>query len=160
MDTCSHKIVNVFRRLSGSPQNGRKSWWPFVCASLFCIVFFGYRAAFENAAASREQTSFGIIGQCEHRGRGNENYCDYTFSVGDEQYTAVNKAGQQVGFGQTVTVYYDSEDPQVSALEDFSIQSLHDLNFVYVFVGVLAAGVAFVLWDRAPFEETSDEHAS
>jgi hypothetical protein len=151
--------VNILRSLSGSSRNGRKSLWPFISLSLFCIVYFGYRAAVENDSARRQKTSFGTIGQCEERGRGHENYCDYTFSVGDERYTAVNKAERGLAIGQTVPVYYDSQDPQVSALEDFSEQSRHDIDFVFILGLLLAAVVAFVLWDRAPYTETSDQQA-
>ena len=101
-------------------------------------------------SASRQQTSFGTIVQCEQRGRGHENYCHYTFPVGDEQYTGVSKAGQGAKFGQTAIVYYDSQDPEVSALEDFSKQSRESMRFVYVLLLTLAATVAFILWDRAP----------
>jgi len=69
----------------------------------------------------------------------------------------VNRAEPDVGFGQTVTVYYDSRDPSVSALEDFSEQSRKDLRFVSIFLVVLVFTVAFVLWDRAPDRKTSDE---
>ena len=117
----NEKLVNIFQSISGSSsKDGRKSLWPFFSLLLFCIVFFGYRAAVENDSASRQKASLGTIGQCEERGRGHENYCDYTFTVGDDQYTTVNKAARGVGLGQTVTVYYDSQDPHVSALEDFS----------------------------------------
>jgi len=47
-------------------------WWPFIFVSLFCIVLSGYRAVIEKDSASRQKTSFGTIGQCEERGRGNE----------------------------------------------------------------------------------------
>jgi hypothetical protein len=123
------------------------------------MIFFGYRAAVENDSASRQKMGFGTIGQCEERGRGHENYCDYTFSVGDERYTAVNKAEKGLEIGQTVPVYYDSQDPQVSALEDFSEQSRHDIDFVFILGLLLPAVVAFVLWDRAPSRETSDQQA-
>ena len=142
--------MNILRRLSGSSRNGRKSLWPFISLSLSCIIYLSYRAAVENDLASRQKTSFGTIGQCEERGRGHENYCDYTFSVGDERYTAVNKAERGLGIGQTVPVYYDSQDPQVSALEDFSEQSRHNIVSVFILGLLLTAGVAFVLWDRAP----------
>lgn len=151
---------SILHRLSGSSRNGRRSFWPFIIFSLFCIIFFGYRAVIEKDSASRQKTSFGTIGQCEERGRGNENYCDYTFSVGNEQYTAVSKAEIGVDFGKTVTVYYDGHDPQVSALEDFSEQSRHDLRFVYILGSVLAAVVSLVLWGRAPSGEASDKQAS
>ena len=147
--------MNFFNSVSGlRSRNDRKSrrpLWPFVSLLLFCIVFFGYRAAVENDSASRQQTSFGTIVQCEQRGRDNENYCHYTFSVGDEQYAGVSKAEQRAGFGQTATVYYDSQDPRVSALEDFSELSRKNMRSVYFFLLTLAATVAFILWDRAPY---------
>ena len=146
--------MNFFNRVSGpSSRNDGKSrrpLWPSVSFLLFCIVFFGYRAAVESDSASRQQTRFGTIVQCEQRGRGHENYCHYTFPVGDEQYAGVNIAVQGVGFGQTAMVYYDSQDPRVSALEDFFEQSRKSMRFVYFLLLILAATVAFILWDRAP----------
>lgn len=135
-----------------SPNDGKSSirLAPLLSFLLFCIIFFGYRAAVENSSASRQQTSFGTIVQCEQRGRGNGNYCHYTFPVGDEQYSGVSKAEQGVGFGQKAMVYYDSQDPRVSALEDFSEQSRKSMRFVYLLLLALAATVAFILWDRAP----------
>jgi hypothetical protein len=114
------------------------------------MIFFGYRAAVQNNSASRQQTSSGTIGQCEQRGRGRENYCHYTFPVGDEQYAGVGIAEQGAEFGQTAMVYYDSQDPRVSALEDFSKQTRKSMRFVYFLLLTLAATVAFILWDRAP----------
>jgi len=105
----------------------------------------------ENDSASRQQTSFGTILQCEQRGRGNDNYCHYTFPVGDEQYAGVSKAGQGLGFGQTAMVYYDSQDPRVNALENFSEQSRTSMRFVYFLLLTLAATVGFILWNRAPY---------
>lgn len=131
--------------------------WPFIVVALFWIVFFGYRAVVESDSASRQETSFGTIGQCEERGRGHENYCDYTFSIGDEQYTAVRKAARGLEIGQSVTVYYDGQDPQINALEDFSEQSRRDLNVVYIAGLALVIVAAFALWDRAPHRETSDQ---
>jgi len=148
--------VNFFNinRVSGPrSRNDGKSWhrlWSLVSVLAFCIVFFGYRAAVENDSASRQQTSFGTILECNQRGRGHENYCHYTFPVGDEQYAGVSKAEEGVGFGQTAIVYYDSQDPRVSALENFSEQSRKNMRFVYFLLSTLAASVAFILWDRAP----------
>ena len=137
-----------------SRNNGesRRPLWPVFSVLLFCILLFAYQAAIENDPASRQRTSFGTIVQCEERGRGHENYCHYTFPVGDEQYTGVSKADQGAEFGQIATVYYDSHDPQVSSLENFSEQSRNDIRFVYLLLLALAAAVSFVLWDRAPTE--------
>ncbi len=148
--------MNIFHRLSGSLPKGRRSWWPAIFVPLVWTLVFSYRAEVESDSATRQQTSLASIGQCKHVGRGNQNYCDYTFSVGDQQYTAVNRAPEGLEIGQTVTAYYDSGDPQISALQDFSKQSRHDLRFLYIFLTVFAIVVAFVLW-RAPYRETSDK---
>jgi hypothetical protein len=147
--------VNLFNinRVSGpGSRNGklRRSLWSPVSVLLFCVVFFGYRAAVENDSASRQQTSFGKIAQCEQRGRGHENYCHYTFPVGDEQYAGVSEAEQGSRFGQTAMVYYDSQDPRVSSLEAFSEQSRKSMRIVYFTLLALAGIVAYILWDRAP----------
>ena len=99
----------------------------------------------ESDSASRQQTSFGTIVQCEQRGRGNANYCHYTFPVGDEQYEGVSKAEQGAEFGQTAMVYYDSQDPRVSALEDFSEQRRENMLSVYFCLLTPAATVAIRL---------------
>jgi hypothetical protein len=146
------EAVSVSPNYPRSRNDGksRRRLWPLVSLLLFCIVFFGYRAAIERDSARRQQTSFGTIVQCEQRGRGNENYCHYTFPVGDEQYAGVSEAEQGFGFGQTVMVYYDSQNPRISALEDFSERSRKSMRFVYFLLLTLTATVAFILWDRAP----------
>jgi hypothetical protein len=107
----SHRAFDARARNDG---RSRRPLWQPVSLLLLVIVLFGYRAAVENDSASRQETSFGTIAQCEHRGRGNENFCHYTFPVGDEQYTGVSKAEPGVGFGQKVTVYYNSQNPNVN----------------------------------------------
>jgi hypothetical protein len=121
-------------------------------------LFLAFRATGEKDTASRQQTSFGIIAQCERRGRGGvDDYCHYTFPVGDEQYIGVNQAASGLEFGQTVVVYYDRQDPGVSALEDFSEQSRNNMRFVYIFLLALVATVAFIIRNGAPSREPSDE---
>lgn len=133
---------------SGNEGKSRRPVWPLLSVLLFGIVFFGYRAAVQNGSASRQETSFGMIIQCKQRGRGHENYCHYTFPVGDQEFTGVSKADQGVEFGQRTMVYYDSQDPGVSALENFSEQSRESMRFVYILLLTLAATVTFILRDR------------
>lgn len=145
--------MNFFNNVSGSRSRNdaksRRPLWPLVPLLLLPIVFFGRRAVVEKDSASRQQTSFGTLLDCKQRGRGNENYCHYMFPVGDEQYAGVSEAEQGSAFGQTVIVYYDSQDPRVSSLEDFSEQSRENMRFVYFFVVTLAVTGALILWARA-----------
>ena len=123
---------------------------PFCLFLVSVTAYTGYRAVAEKDLASRQHTSFGIIGSCEGRGRAHQNYCSYTFPVGEEQYRGVNKASPGVGFGWTVVVYYDSGDPGISALEDYSEQSRKDARFFYILLLVLALTGAFVIWNSEP----------
>jgi hypothetical protein len=148
-DTKIKKIVDILKRLSGSSQLRKTSLWPFILFTLFGALLFAYQAAIQVDLAGRQKMSFGKIRLCEMRGRGHDNYCSYTFSVDDAQYTAVSKAERAFGFGQIVTVYYDSQDPRSSALEDFSQQSRQNLHLAFILGVLLVAAVGFFLWDRA-----------
>lgn len=100
-----NRNMNLFAPL---PENKRKFYGLLGVALclLFAAFFLAFRAAGEKDTASRQQTSFGIIAQCERRGRGGvDNYCHYTFPVGDEEYIGVNQAASGLEFGQTVVVY-------------------------------------------------------
>jgi hypothetical protein len=153
--------MNFFYRIfEPRSKNGGKSWhplWKPVPFLVFAVFFFGFRAANQNDAASKQQTSFGIISQCEHRGRGNENYCHYTFPVGDEHYAGGGQADSELGFGQTVVVYYDYQNPGVNALKNFTEQSRKSWLYVYILLLVLVAVIAFIFWERGTYRETSDK---
>jgi hypothetical protein len=149
-------LHSVLLSASSDAAKRRRPLWPFYCFLLFGIVFYAHRALVENTSASRQETSFATIAQCEVRGRGNTNYCHYTFSVGDGQYTGVSEAESDAAFGQIVVVYYDTQDPNTSALRDFSDRSREDKHFVYIFLLVLVATLAFVVWDRSPTKETTE----
>ena len=144
--------------LAPQPRNDRKansSLWSAV-PFLLAACFLGYRATSEKDTAIRQQTSFGIIGQCEHRGHGNENYCHYSFLVGDDGYIGVSQAAPEAQFGQTVVVYYDRLNPGVNALEDFSEQSRKNMRFVYILLIALTAVVAFLVWNRTPYRNSNE----
>jgi hypothetical protein len=134
--------------------------WGLILFMLFFVVFYGHRVIVENDVASREQTSSGRTDQCERRGKGNENWCHYSFPVGDDWYRGVSVTAPEVTFDQTVDVYYDSRNPRVNALVDFSKQSRKDMRFLYFFLVALVAIAAFTIWDRAPSPIAPNERTS
>jgi len=146
--------MNLFAPL---PEKKRKFYGLLVLALylFFAALLLAFRATDERDTASRQQTSFGIVAQCERRGRGGvDNYCHYTFPVGNDHYIGVNQTSSGLGFGQTVVVYYDREDPGVSALEDFSAQSRKNMRYTYLLLLGLAATVTFIVWDRTLYRKT------
>jgi len=59
-----------------------------------------------------------------------------------------------------VVVYYEYQDPTISALEDFSRQSRRDRNFVYIFLSMIAALVVFVLYSKPTDRDHSKQQAT
>jgi hypothetical protein len=146
-----------FRTAEKDAGMPRSRLWGFVIFTIACIVFYGHSAIVENDTATRQQTSFGTTDQCERRGRGYENWCHYSFAVGDDWYRGVSQTYPEVTFGQTVEVYYDSQDPRMNTLEDFSGQSRKDERLVYILLLVLAAAGTFILWNEEPGGASPDE---
>jgi hypothetical protein len=54
-------------------------------------------------------------------------------------------------------VYYDSQNPAMNALEDFSEKSRKDRNVAYMLLFVVAALVAFILYAKATYRDESDQ---
>jgi len=117
------------------------------------------RATRENDAASRQRTSFGTITDCERSGRSGYS-CKYVFPVDGEQYMGDSREGSYRLLGQTVVVYYDSQDPTVTALEDFSGKARRDWNFVYVLLLMIAAVVVFVIYSKAADRKDSKQRST
>jgi hypothetical protein len=132
------------------PRNNR-SWGPVWLFFFLGTVWFGHRAIVEKSTASRQQTSFGTIGFCGERGRGHDTYCSYLFPVGDDHYRGSSRGEREYGFGRTVEVYFDSKDPRVNSLEDFSKQSWLDTRLAGLFVLLFLITFVFVIWDRTPY---------
>ena len=131
-------------------KNNWKSWhslW-WAIPLLFCIFDFASRAARENDAEAVQRTSFGTITDCERSGRSGYS-CNYVFLVDGEQYPGNDRADSYLLFGKTVVVYYDSQNPTMSALDDFSRKSRRDWNFVYILLFMIAALVALALYPKA-----------
>jgi hypothetical protein len=76
------------------------------------------------------------------------------------EYMGVSRAAPEISFGQTVVIYYDTQDPKVNALKDFSEQSRTNKHFIYIFLLVLAAVFIAIVWDRGPYPRTSGKHTT
>jgi hypothetical protein len=142
-------------------KNDWKSWhslWNAI-PLLVCVFVFASRATTENDAASRQETSFGTIADCERSGRGGYS-CHYVISVDGEQYASHSQEDSYHLLGQTVVVYYDSQNPRMTALEDFSGKAKKDWNFVYVFLLMIAALVGFVLYSKATDRKDSKQQTT
>jgi hypothetical protein len=126
---------------------------------LFSVFLVASQAARENDAASMQRTSSGKITNCERSGRSGYS-CDYVFPVDGEQYTGHCRSDSYRLYGQTVIVYYDSQDLTMTALEDFSEKARKDWNFVYILLLLLAALVAFVLYSKATDRKDSKQRTT
>ena len=143
-------VRRVFAAISGDNSKSRRSLWCPIPVMIFGIILFGYKAVNQSDTASRQRTSFGTASQCEVRGRGHENYCHYTFPIGDEIYTGLSQAASDTNYGQSIVVYYDYTDPRVNALKGFAEESRANRRFVYWISLALVAYIAFIAWDRTP----------
>jgi hypothetical protein len=135
------------------PRNNR-SWgtvWVFL---IVAAAFFVFRAEVEKRHADRQETSFGVIGHCEKRGRSQDDYCSYSFPVGEEQFWGMSKAVQAFSFDRKILVYFDSQDPRVNALEDFPTRSRRNMRIACLLFLVFVVTFAFVVWDRTPYKRT------
>jgi hypothetical protein len=147
--------VNFRKALATRFKKDGKPWHPLwrpVPFLVIVIVFNTFQAANEHDSASRQRTSSGVIGQCENSWRSG-NHCHYTFSVGDSQYTGASEAALGAFYSQRAAVYYDSQDPTVNALRDFSEQSRKSKRFGFVMLSALVAILIVIFLDGLPNPE-------
>jgi len=147
--------VNFREALAIRFKKDGKPWHPLwrpVPFLVILIIFNTVRAANEHDSASRQRTSSAVIGQCENFWRSG-NHCHYTFSVGDSQYVGVSEAALGVFYSQHAVVYYDSQDPTVNALKDFSEQSRSSNRFGFVMLLALVAVLIIIFLDGLPNPE-------
>jgi len=137
-------------------KNDWTSWrslfitFPFVIG----VLLVAPQAAREQAAATRQQTSQGVVTAYD---RSDHNQCSYDFSVLGRPYSGRRSANTtDVIVGDHVLVYYDSQNPTMNALEDFSEMSRRDRGFCYILLFVIGVFVAVVLYARATRVEPSD----
>jgi hypothetical protein len=117
--------------------------FPFV----FGVLVVWSQATREAEAASRQQTSQGVVTAYD---RSAHNQCSYTFSVLGRAYTGRRSADTtDVTVGNHVLVYYDSQDPTMNALEDFSEMSHRDGSFCYILIFVIGVFPVIILYAKA-----------
>jgi hypothetical protein len=142
--------MNVSRSFfAPRPKNDWKSWRSMVITFPFVIgVFFvAPQAVREHTAASRQQTSQGTVTAYE---LSNHNQCSYTFEANGRLYGGTRSAATtDVRVGDRVLVYYDSQDPTMNALEDFSEMSHNDRGFVEMLLFVIGAFAAVIFYSKA-----------
>jgi hypothetical protein len=79
------------------------------------------------------------------------------FPIDEEQYAGYSRENSYHLLGQTVVVYYDSQNPTITALEDFSGKAKKDWTFVYLFLLMIAALVGSVLYSKATDRKDSKQ---
>jgi len=110
------------------------------------VLFVAPQALRDECAATRQQMSQGLVTSYE---RSNHNLCSYTFSVQGRQYSGAASAPTTlVAVGDRVLVYFDSQDPTINALEDFSSMSRRDRSFVFMLIEVIAGFAGFILFRK------------
>jgi len=99
---------------------------------------------------------------CESSGRGGGGgyYCHYMFEAGGGQYKSGSHVNAYRKFGDTVVVYYASQDPAMNSLVDFSSQSRSNKKLVYIFLLITAALVSFVVYSKATAREGSEQRTT
>lgn len=125
-----------------------RSWRSMVITlpAIVGVLFVAPQAIREKSVASRQGTCQGLVTAYE---RANHNRCKYVFSVSGKQYTGMASAPTtEVRAGDRVLVYFDSHDPSVNALEDFSSMSDGDAGFVFVLIAIIAIVGGFILFSK------------
>ena len=139
-----------FLRWFFSPRskNDWKSWRSLVITfpAIVGMLFVAPQAVRESRAASRQQSTEGRVIGYE---RSNYNQCRYTFSVHGRPYGGMRSAlTTDVTVGDRVLVYFDSQDPTMNALEDFSAMSQRDKGFVFMLLIVIGGFAGFILYSK------------
>jgi hypothetical protein len=127
----------------------KMDWDPlrFTVPLIFGLFLIVPEALKESLAATRQQTSQGIISSYE---MSNHNRCRYSFTVNGKIYNGVSSAPTlDTEAGRRVVVYFDPKNPEVNALEDLSAKSRRDGGFLWMLVAAIGAIVGFVVLPKA-----------
>jgi hypothetical protein len=123
------------------------------------LIVFVPRAAREKEAAANQQTSSGVITNCNHSGKGNS--CHYIFPTDSGWYKgAAANANADAKYGDTTLVYYDSKDPRINSLQDFSEMSHRDKDVEYILLASLCAITAFFVYSLATAASSGQDSMS
>jgi flavin-dependent dehydrogenase len=103
---------------------------------MIAVTFCVYPWWKDRAIAARQQTASGTI--VAHEPANHDRY-GYTFNVNQKTYSGwqVPHDDDQFTVGQVVTVHYDPQDPNNSALENFSELADQELGPVPLLIAAI-----------------------
>ena len=133
-------MLQRFRSALRDDNTSRHPLWVVVSFLMVCVIFLGHRAVVENNSATRQKTSFGTIAQCEY-----PRTWKYKLAVTTHFQLAMSNTRVSTKLNQmrdSATFWWfitTSQDPNVSALEEFSDQSRKDKRFVCILLLMLAS---------------------
>ncbi len=146
---------SVFRFPSKSDWTSWHALWrPAVL--IVAASIFSSNATDTYDAASRQQTSLGVLTGCQDAGKGSRS-CSYTFSASGRQYTGASSVGLGAHDTQTMTVFFDSQNPQTNSLDDMYADCRKDRNAAYGFGFVAIALVSIVLYSNLTRHDEPDQ---
>jgi hypothetical protein len=125
-----------------------RSWRSLAIVFPFIIGIFVTlpQAIRERRAATLQQMTQGTVTAYK---QSNHNLCEYTFSVNEKLYNGASSApSTDIKSGDQVRVYFDSQDPNLNALEGFTGLSERDEGFVGMLLALIAIVAAFISISR------------
>ncbi len=134
------------------PSDVKKSnsqLWRAVSALLVFFLFLAFekarQAASEKDTARRQEISFGDVVDCGYVGKGGQ-WCHYVFQTGEGRFYTGGSWSLSDIAGRTLDVYYDTQNPRISALESFSVKSYDDQIWVYIYLIIASASIGVGLY--------------
>jgi hypothetical protein len=111
-----------------------------ICPCLLCLsLVFLFKSRQDALITPRERSVVGIVTGQTADGKGSRT--DYSFSYDGRTYYEHESKDSTLTVGQSLTVYFDSNDPSTSSLIEYHKLSNEDQRrmfcFIYLFVGVV-----------------------
>jgi len=114
-----------------------------ICPCLLCLsLVFLFKSRQDALIAPRERSVVGIVTGQTADGKGSRT--DYSFSYDGRTYYEHESKDSTLTVGQSLTVYFDSNDPSTSSLIEYHKLSNEDQRRMFCFI-YLSVGVVIVL---------------